>query len=124
MLQNLKHSNITELIDIVSGFILYIWNINCQFYLEKNNKQRFSFYLVFVFCDHDLAGLLSHPQLKIRLVEIKTMIKHILNGLYKIHNSNILHRDMKAANVLISHDGVLKLADFGLARPMFSNSFF
>lgn len=30
--------------------------------------------------------------------------------------SHILHRDMKAANILISNTGVLQIADFGLAR--------
>uniref|UniRef100_A0A1I8AX64 Protein kinase domain-containing protein n=1 Tax=Meloidogyne hapla TaxID=6305 RepID=A0A1I8AX64_MELHA len=46
------------------------------------------------------------------------MAKHILEGLNKIHKSNILHRDMKSANVLITGGGFLKLADFGLARLM------
>ena len=44
------------------------------------------------------------------------ILQHMFGGLYKIHKSKILHRDMKAANVLLSRDGVLKLADFGLAR--------
>uniref|UniRef100_A0A915ELW4 Protein kinase domain-containing protein n=1 Tax=Ditylenchus dipsaci TaxID=166011 RepID=A0A915ELW4_9BILA len=101
MLQRLRHPHITDLKEICA---------------EKAGKERFAFYLVFAFADHDLAGLLSSGQTKLKLVEIKTMMKHILEGLYRIHSSNILHRDMKAANVLISHDGVLKLADFGLAR--------
>lgn len=44
--------------------------------------------------------------------------KNFTSGLNKIHVSHILHRDMKAANVLITKEGCLKLADFGLARPL------
>lgn len=108
MLQKLKHPNITDLIEIVTSKKV-----------AAGGKERFSFYLVFTFCAHDLAGLLaSGPKLK--LVHIKTMMRHILEGLYKLHSSQILHRDMKTANVLITQDGVLKLADFGLARLMYS----
>lgn len=39
-------------------------------------------------------------------------------GLYYIHNNCILHRDMKTANILVTKDGKLKLADFGLARAI------
>lgn len=44
------------------------------------------------------------------------LMQQLLNGLYFIHNNNILHRDMKSANILITRTGILKLADFGLAR--------
>jgi cyclin-dependent kinase 9 len=79
-----------------------IHNNNIRYFIdrvlnsEKNARERFSFlfYLVFTFCEHDLAGLLSNSKIKIGLVEIKTMSKHILEGLNKIHKSNILHRDM------------------------------
>ncbi|EGT31834.1 CBN-CDK-9 protein [Caenorhabditis brenneri] len=106
MLEQLKHQNITDLIEVCSA---------------KSNsattKDRTTFYLVFAFCEHDLAGLLSNPKVRMSLVHIKTMMKHLITGLNKLHRSRILHRDMKAANVLISREGVLKLADFGLARP-------
>lgn len=63
-----------------------------------------------------MAGLLSNRNVKFTLGEIKRVIQQLLNGLFYIHSNKILHRDMKAANILITKNGTLKLADFGLAR--------
>ncbi|CAB3996867.1 mitochondrial-processing peptidase subunit alpha-like [Paramuricea clavata] len=50
--------------------------------------------------------------------KIKKIAQMLMNALYFIHSNKILHRDMKASNVLITKAGVLKLADFGLARAI------
>ncbi|XP_059055042.1 cyclin-dependent kinase 9 [Achroia grisella] len=104
ILQLLKHENVVNLIEI------------CRTKATLHNKYRSTFYLVFDFCEHDLAGLLSNVNVKFSLGEIKKVMQQLLNGLYYIHSNKILHRDMKAANVLITKNGTLKLADFGLAR--------
>lgn len=104
ILQLLKHDNVVNLLEI------------CQTQATQFNRYRSTFYLVFEFCEHDLAGLLSNTKVKFSLGEIKQVIQQMLNGLYYIHSNKILHRDMKAANVLITKTGTLKLADFGLAR--------
>ena len=39
-----------------------------------------------------------------------------MNGTAKCHKHKVLHRDLKPQNLLINREGVLKLADFGLAR--------
>ena len=49
---------------------------------------------------------------------MKTMLRDLFEGLAYIHSCKVLHRDMKTANILVSKDGILKLADFGLARLM------
>ena len=37
-----------------------------------------------------------------------------------MHTKKVIHRDIKGGNILISSDGVVKIADFGLARDMIS----
>jgi len=47
-----------------------------------------------------------------------------MDGLVYMHKKNIIHRDIKSENILANANGVLKHADFGLARdlmPPFQN---
>jgi serine/threonine-protein kinase len=47
----------------------------------------------------------------------------ICMGLDYLHQNNVLHRDVKPENFLISRDGLVKIADFGLARRQHSRLF-
>lgn len=73
-------------------------------------------YMVTPYMDHDLSGLLDNPSVTFTVPQIKCYLKQLLQGLQYLHEAHILHRDMKAANLLINNKGVLQIADFGLAR--------
>ena len=40
----------------------------------------------------------------------------IIKGVHHIHKHKILHRDLKPGNLLVTDNGIIKIADFGLAR--------
>lgn len=73
-------------------------------------------YMVMPYMDHDLSGLLDNPSVRFTEPQIKCYMFQLLEGLRYLHDNHILHRDMKAANLLINNSGILQIADFGLAR--------
>ncbi|KAI4338503.1 hypothetical protein MLD38_023553 [Melastoma candidum] len=97
ILRRLDHPNVVKLEGLVTS------RMSC------------SLYLVFQYMEHDLAGLAASPNIKFTEPQVKCYVHQLLSGLEHCHNSNVLHRDIKGSNLLIDNDGVLKIADFGLA---------
>ncbi|KAI9371134.1 kinase-like domain-containing protein [Aspergillus egyptiacus] len=85
---------------------------------RSKGRKKPSMYMVFPYMEHDLSGLLENPAVQFTEPQIKCYMIQLLEGLKYLHGNCILHRDMKAAaNLLISNQGILQIADFGLARP-------
>ncbi|KAJ3107137.1 Serine/threonine-protein kinase stk11 [Phlyctochytrium planicorne] len=87
-------------------------------------------YLIFEYCPCSLQTLLEQvegnrldvrlankldPFLKL-LLTIPRFFAQLIEGLEYLHSIGIIHRDIKPGNMLITPDGVVKLADFGVAE--------
>lgn len=48
--------------------------------------------------------------------EASEKTQQILEGLVYLHQQNVIHRDLKCANILVMADGTLKITDFGTAK--------
>ncbi|XP_010614438.1 cyclin-dependent kinase 15 isoform X1 [Fukomys damarensis] len=96
LLKGLKHANIVLLHDIV------------------HTKETLTF--VFEYMHTDLAQYMSQHPGGLHPHNVRLFMFQLLRGLAYIHHQHVLHRDLKPQNLLISHLGELKLADFGLAR--------
>lgn len=100
----LEHPNIVRLLDICHGRRL-------------ENERQMLVYLVFEHVDQDLSTYIERcPSPGLSPERIKDIIYQLLTGLDFLHFNRVMHRDLKPQNVLISNQGIVKLADFGLAR--------
>ncbi len=64
----------------------------------------------------DLFQMIHGPGLK--PAEALEIITQVCDALQFAHSKGVVHRDIKPANILVTKEGRVKLADFGLARPM------
>lgn len=102
ILRRLDHPNIIKLEGLITS------RLSC------------SIYLVFEYMEHDVTGLLSKPEINFTESQIKCYMKQLLSGLEHCHSRGVMHRDIKGSNLLVNNEGILKVADFGLAN--FCNS--
>lgn len=72
--------------------------------------------LVMEYLPCSLSDVMKDLKAGVTISHIKTYMKMFLNGVAYMHDCHIIHRDLKPANLLLSEYGVLKIADFGLAR--------
>ena len=118
ILKKLNHRNVIKLLEMVYDFPP---SSNQQIHkLSQNDpngpKMSKNFYMILPYMVADLSGVLHNPRMNLQMADIKNMMLQILEGLNYIHCSKFMHRDIKTANILIDHNGILKIADFGLAR--------
>lgn len=65
-----------------------------------------------------LASLVKKLEQPLSEQIVKNYVRQIVCGLKYLHANNVVHRDIKADNILIEGDGTVKLADFGSAKRL------
>lgn len=76
-------------------------------------------FIVMDYVEHDLKSLMETMKHKKQVFlpgEVKCLTQQLLRAVGHLHDNWILHRDLKTSNLLLSHKGILKVGDFGLAR--------
>lgn len=98
VLQMCRHPNIVHLKKVVTG------------------SKPDSIFLVFEYCSHDLGKLIDMMPRPFSQSEVKCLMLQLLEAVDHLHSHWVMSRDLKLPNLLLTHDGHLKICDFGLAR--------
>ena len=105
LMKNLNHPNIIKLHDVIIESTLN----NIYFIMEYHKKG-------------DLSIFLNGRALKEKFC--KKYLRQLSNGLEYLLQNNILHRDLKPQNILLTDNYNIQITDFGLARKFNKNLMF
>ncbi|XP_021714250.1 mitogen-activated protein kinase kinase kinase 5-like [Chenopodium quinoa] len=103
VLSHLKHPNIV------------------QYYGSEIVDDKFYIYLEYVYPGSINKYIREHCGAITEAV-VRNFTRHIVSGLAYLHSRKTIHRDIKGANLLVDSSGVVKLADFGMAKPLSEQS--
>lgn len=102
ILKALHHVNIVNLKEIVTS--------------KEQGAFPKNVFMVFEYLEYDLTGVLETPEIRLTQDHVKSWSQQLLSGCHYMHTNKVIHRDLKASNLLINRKGELKIADWGLAR--------
>lgn len=96
LLKELTHPNIVSLLDII---------------MEESRL-----YLVFEFLIMDLRKYMDTTRKDLSPQLVQSFLYQLTDAILFCHARRVLHRDLKPQNLLVTSDGTIKVADFGLGR--------
>ncbi|CAJ0760550.1 4482_t:CDS:10 [Entrophospora sp. SA101] len=87
-----------------------------QYLGSQHDKMTLNIFLEYVPGGSVTTMINNYGPLKEKL--IKSFVKQILQGLNYLHEKDIIHRDIKGANVLVDSRGKIKISDFGISKKV------
>lgn len=118
-IKEINYENDDELTDILSEIDLlknlnHINIVKYHGFIQKSNN----LYIILEYCSHgSLKNLISRGN-GLAEAKARSFVKQTLNGLNYLHEQGVIHRDIKAANLLLDSNNIVKLADFGVSTKV------
>jgi len=110
-------------VDIQNEIDILKSTAECPFVVQYFGAYKKENYLMIVmeYCDGgSVLDVMQATNFGLTEPQIASICYHVLKGLSYMHGNKILHRDIKAGNVLLTSDGKAKLADFGVSTKLLS----
>ena len=99
-------------------------NFIVKYYGSYFSRKSNTLWLILEYCSSGSAiDLMLSMDRTFSEVEVATIMEMVLQGLIIIHNKNLIHRDIKGANILLSEDGYAKLGDFGVGAQLLTEKY-